>query len=153
MLYQKLFTKITISQTLNKIFLFCKNWLVICILSFNIKANVNFCKKKCCTLPMALTITAIFILNMYILAFKVYFLAFVDQLPQISKCLLLQLLLLLFEPDTIKQCLVSNTQKITCIKKNSDQSSKILLAVFIKFLNYLFRIISNTDILNSKQIN
>ena len=45
-LYQKLFTKITLSQKLNKIFLFCKNWFVECILSFNIKANSNFGKKS-----------------------------------------------------------------------------------------------------------
>ena len=51
----KTFIKITISQKFNKIFLFCKNWLVVCTSSFHIRSNVVFSKKNCRPLPMPLT--------------------------------------------------------------------------------------------------
>ena len=45
-LYWKLFRNITIYQNLNEVFQFCKNWLAVCTLSFNIKAKVIFYKKS-----------------------------------------------------------------------------------------------------------
>ena len=53
-LYRKLFIETTISQNLNKIFLFYKNWLVVCTSSFHIRGNVIFSKKKMSDPPMPL---------------------------------------------------------------------------------------------------
>ena len=44
---------------LNKNFLFCKNWLVVCTLSFNIRSNFIFSKKKMSNPLIPLTLKGI----------------------------------------------------------------------------------------------
>ena len=43
---QKIFIKITLSQKLNKVYKFYKNWSVVCTTSFHIRSNVIFSKKN-----------------------------------------------------------------------------------------------------------
>ena len=45
-LYMKLFTKLTLSQTLIEFFIFCKKQLIVYALNFQIKTIVNLFKKK-----------------------------------------------------------------------------------------------------------
>ena len=50
------------SQKFITIFLFEKNWLVVCTLGFKIRSNVNFSKKKCRT-PRSLILYIVIYLN------------------------------------------------------------------------------------------